>query len=126
MEKRVTWIEHKGVEVLRVNAAEASRTEQIGLLEDYGKAMKSRQPKSVRMLFVGGEIEFHPELITKGKAVFNELEDRVLRSATVGLSGVLKMAVKTYREAASLMGREMTDKAVPYDDENAALDWLIQ
>jgi hypothetical protein len=126
MDKRVTWIEHKGVEILRFNAAEASRNEQLTLLEDYAKALKSRPAQSVRLLFVGGEIEFHPELLTKGKAVFNELEDRILRSATIGLSGVLKMAVKTYREAASLMGREMADKAVPFDDEKSALDWLVQ
>jgi hypothetical protein len=126
MEKRVTWIEHKGKEILRFNAADAGRSEQLSLLEDYAKALKSRPPKSVRMLFVGGEIEFHPELITKGKSVFSELEDRILRSATIGLQGVLKMAVKTYREAANLMGRDMTDKAMPFDDEAQALDWLAQ
>lgn len=126
MEKRVTWIDHKGAEILRFNANEATRAEQLTLLEDYAKALKSRPAGSVRLLFVGGEIEFHPELITKGKATFNELEDRILRSATVGLSGVLKMAVKTYREAASLLGREMVDKAVPFDSEEQALDWLVQ
>jgi hypothetical protein len=126
MEKRVTWIDHKGSEILRFNAGGATRNEQLALLEDYAKALKSRPGASVRLLFIGGEIEFHPELITKGKSVFNELEDRILRSATVGLSGVLKMAVKTYREAASLLGREMVDKAVPFDSEEAAMDWLVQ
>lgn len=126
MEKRVTWFEHKGKEILRFNAKDAGRAEQLALLEDYAKALKSRPPKSVRLLFEGGEIDFHPELLTKGKAVFNELEDRIRRSAVIGMVGVLKMAVLGYREAGKMLGRDMEDKAKPFDSEAAALDWLVQ
>lgn len=126
MEKRVTWFEHKGKEILRFNAKDASRPEQLALLEDYARALKSRPAQSVRLLFEGGEIEFHPELLTKGKAVFNELEDRIKRSAVIGMVGVLKMAVLGYREMGSLMGRDMGDKARPFDSEAEALDWLVE
>lgn len=126
MEKRVIWIEHRGQEILRINAKDANRNEQVALLEDYAKALKSRPPKSVNMLFEGGELDFHPELFTRGKAVFNELEDRIRRSAVIGMVGVLKMAVQTYRDAASLMGRDMQDKARAFDDEAKAKDWLVE
>lgn len=126
MDKRVTWIEHQGKEILRFNAKDANRAEQVTLLEDYAKALKSRPKHSVRLLFEGGQIDFHPELITRGKSVFNELEDRIKRSAVIGMSGVLKMAVKGYREMAQMMGRNMDDKAKPFDSEAQALDWLVQ
>ncbi len=126
MEKRVTWIEHQGKEILHFNAKDAGRAEQLALLEDYARALKSRPAHSVLLLFEGGEIEFHPELLTKGKGVFNDLEDRIKRSAVVGMVGVLKMAVMGYREMASMMGRDMGEKARPFDDKAAALDWLAE
>jgi hypothetical protein len=126
MQQRVTWIEHQGKEILRFNAQGAGRPEQLAMLEDYAKALKGRAERSVRLLFQGGEIEFHPDVLTKGKAVFNDLEDRIQRSAVIGMTGVLKMSVQGYREAARLMGRDMDDKAKPFDSEAEALDWLVQ
>lgn len=125
MEKRVIWIEHQGQEILRINAKDANRSEQVALLEDYARALKSRPPRSVNLLFEGGELEFHPELFTKGKAVFNEMEGRIRRSAVIGMVGVLKMAVKTYREAANILGRDMQDKGRTFDTEEQARDWLV-
>lgn len=126
MEKRLTWTEHNGKEILRFNAKDSNRVEQLALLDDYARALKNRPPHSVLLLLEGGRIEFHPEVITRGKALFNELEDRIARSAVIGMEGVLKMAVQGYRQSARLMGRNMDDKAKPFDSEQAALDWLAK
>jgi hypothetical protein len=126
MQQRVIWIEHQGKEILRFNAQGADRPEQLAMLEDYAKALKGRPERSVLLLFEGGDIEFHPDVLTKGKAIFNELESRIQRSAVIGMTGVLKMAVQGYRESARLMGRDMDDKAKPFDNEAKALDWLVQ
>jgi hypothetical protein len=122
--KRLTWIEHQGKEVLCLDAQGADRDEQLALIEDYVKAVKGRPEGSVRLLIKGGEIHFHPEVMTRGKAAFNEHRDRIRRSAAVGMTGVLKMAVQGYREAGRIMGRDMDDKARPFDSEDEALAWL--
>lgn len=126
MDKRITWIDHKGKEILCLDADCADRAEQLTAIEDYVKAVKGRPEGSVRLLMKGHNIEFHPEVLTRGKAAFNEQRDRIKRSAAVGMSGMLKIAVQGYREAGRIMGRDMDDKGRPFDDEGKAMDWLAE
>jgi hypothetical protein len=126
MVKRLTWIEHEGKEILLLDAEGAGRDEQLAAIDDYVKAVKGRPAGSVLLLMKGSNIEFHPEVLTRAKAAFNDHRERVRKSAVVGMHGVLKMAVQGYREAGEIMGRDMQDKAKPFDKEEDALDWLTQ
>jgi hypothetical protein len=126
MSKRVQWIQYKGKRLFQVDIRSANRDEQLEALASYSALLKSEPDASVRLLVLAGEFDFHPDVITKAKAHLLDGQPKVLRSALVGVDGILKVAIEGFIAMARLLGMAMNqDRGRHFENEDEAKDWLI-
>jgi hypothetical protein len=126
MSRRVQWVQYKGKRLFQVDIRSASRDEQLEALAAYSALLKSEPDASVRVLVIAGEFDFHPDVITKAKAHLLDGQPKVLRSALVGVDGILRVAIEGFIAMARFLGMSMNqDRGRHFENEEEAKDWLI-
>lgn len=129
VDKRVYFKEHHGKQVLHIDLRGAQRDGQLAVLESCAAAVANLPENSARLLVLAEDgFDFYPEVATKARSVMAESMPKVMRSALLGLEGIVKVAFDTYYQGARLMGHEVDEHGRHFksDDLNAALDWLVQ
>lgn len=126
MSKRVQWVQHRGQRIFLVDIRSANRDEQLEALQAYSSHLKAEPDNSVRLLVLAGEFDFHPDVITKAKAHLLDGQPKVVRSALVGVDGILKIAIEGFITMARFLGMPMNqDRGRHFDNEEEAKEWLI-
>jgi hypothetical protein len=126
MTDRVGWIQYKGHRIFQVDVRSANREEQLVALARYSALLKTEPDASVRLLVLAGEFDFHPDVITKAKTHLLDGQPKVLRSALVGVDGILKIAIEGFVSMAQFLGMTMNqDRGRHFENEDEAKEWLI-
>ncbi len=126
MSRRVQWVQYKGKRLFLVDIRSASREAQLEALAAYSALLKSEPDASVRLLVLAGDFDFHPDVITKAKVHLLDGQPKVVRSALVGVDGILKVAIEGFIAMARFLGMTMNqDRGRHFENEEEAKDWLI-
>jgi hypothetical protein len=127
MTNRTQWIQHKGKRIFQVDARSAGHDEQLETLREYAKALSLEPDASVRLLVLAGDFDFHPDVVAKSKTFLLEGQPKVIRSALVGVDGILKIAIEGFITMARFLGMSMNqDRGRHFETEEEAKDWLVQ
>ena len=126
MSNRIQWIQHKGKRILQLDMRALSRDEQLALLSAYSTLVRQEPDLSVLLLVIAGEFEFHPDIVTKAKTHMLEGQPKIVRSALVGVEGILKVAFDGFFAMARLLGMAINpDRGRHFENVNEAKDWLV-
>jgi hypothetical protein len=125
---RLTWVDAQGHRILRVDLRGMDREGVLALSEAYGVLMRPQPLGSVRMFTLHGDMEFHPDALTRARSIMLEVGDRIERSALVGPEGMVKLGLERFYDTASLMGHDLRQRgrSFPEGDEPRALQWLTE
>lgn len=123
---QVQFIDHGGQQILVVDLRNSSREEHIGLIQEFNRLLTDKGPSSVRLLGItGGYPDFFPDIAGRWRAALLANKDKITRSAMVGFTGIFKVAVLSYMRLANLLGSPLgKERGVPFDTDEAALNWL--
>lgn len=114
-----TWIEHRGRRVLYDDFRDvADPREALELIRRAREMVAAEPPRSVRILTNVAGAHFDSAVIQAMKDFAAHNTPYVVASAVVGLSGLQRVA---YRAVTLLTRRNIP----AFDDETAALDWLV-
>jgi hypothetical protein len=120
------WIQHQGKRIFQIDVRSASRDEQLELLREYSKVLSQEPDGSVLLLVLAGDFDFHPDVVTKAKAHLLEGQPKVVRSALVGVDGILKVAIDGFIAMARFLGMSMNqDRGRHFETAEEAMDWLV-
>jgi hypothetical protein len=120
------WIQHQGKRIFQIDVRSASRDEQLELLREYSKVLSQEPDGSVLLLVLAGDFDFHPDVVTKAKAHLLEGQPKVVRSALVGVDGILKVAIDGFIAMARFLGMSMNqDRGRHFETAGEAMDWLV-
>jgi hypothetical protein len=121
------WIEHKGKRIFQLDVRSASRDEQLEMLREYSAVLSKEPDASVRLLVLAGHFDFHPDVVTKAKTYLLEGQPKIIRSALVGVDGILKVAIDGFIAMARFLGMSMNqDRGRHFESEEEAKDWLVR
>lgn len=117
----VTWLDYKGTRILYADYREcASVTDELAVLEEQGRQLRLRPVKSLLLSNFEG--------VSVGSGYMNEVKKRgaasasrfIARNAVLGVTGLKAILLEGYIAASG-----MRDRMRAFDNEQAALDWLV-
>lgn len=110
---------HKGRQIFEMDYSTCEDTEEMIAMLNEAKSMIIHLPgKVLRLVDVrnaNGTREFMDEAKKAGKAVFNSKTEK---AAILGISGIKKVLLMGYNNIS-------TNKLVPFDTKEEALDYLV-
>jgi hypothetical protein len=115
----VKFIEHKGIEILRIDLSHCEMEEIVPILNTAKKLISGRPLKSVLTLTNVSDARYTPALIRTMKEFVVHNKPFVGAGAVVGVEGILKVV---FEAVIKFSGRALHLAA----DEGTAKDWLVQ
>jgi hypothetical protein len=126
LNRRLQWIQHKGKRILQVDARNVGREEQAELGPAYAAAFEKEKEGSVLVLVVAEGFDFYSDLMIKHKRHLLSAQPKVRRSALVGVTGILKVALEGFYSMARLLGLNVSDeRGRHFKTVEEAKDWLV-
>ena len=117
MSSRVTFIRHKGVEILHIDWTKASPAEMLEAIRDAKQVIASRSHSSVRTLTTVHEARMDRTVTDSLKDYVAHNKPYVLAGAVVGLNDLKMIAFNFVNRVTGRSLRAM-------DSVEAAKDWL--
>jgi hypothetical protein len=123
---QVQFVDHGGRQILVVDLRNSDRQAHLGLIQEFNRLLEGKAPNSIRLLGITAAYpDFYPDIAGRWRAALLANKEKITRSAMVGFSGIFKVAALSYLRLASLLGSPLSkERGVPFDSEEAALNWL--
>lgn len=119
-QNRTRFVEHRGERVLLFDYQGIQDPGEALREIENSKAIVATQPRrSLRILTVVRNARYNGAVLQGMKELARHDEPYVIASAVVGLSGLLRVA---YAAVTTFSRRNIA----VFDDEHAALDWLVE
>ena len=119
MSERVTFIEHKGKEILYLNLSDCSSEVYIETIEHAKGVIRNKPENSLLVLtYMSNPENTQPEVFHNLRYFVKHNKPHVKASAIIGVNGVHKMLVDSLQQST---GRTFE----VFEDEEAAKDWLV-
>lgn len=113
------WIEYKGKKILYTVYSNQSKENMIEILKEQAEIVKS-QPDKVLILDDFRDSYGSDEFLNLAKELGNTiLNQKALKNAALGITGVKKILLKTYNLFTS-------NKVEPFDSKEEALEYLVK
>ena len=126
--KRIQAIQHQGHPVISVDSSHCGRDEREAVLKDYIGLLQGLAPgeKILSLLNFEGS-DYDARLAGQWRSELALFNDRVRRSAVIGLSPLALVSIQGFRNSGELMGSPMSaEHAMVFNDRESALNWLVQ
>jgi hypothetical protein len=114
----VNWITYNNKRILRVDYRGLTHEEMIKQLEFESELILS-ETKPVLYLGIFTDVDANGDFLRRANELGKRTERRTQKSAILGITGIKKIALKTYKV---ITGADMT----PFDNEQDALEYLTR
>lgn len=126
-ENRLKDVNIRNENILRLEINEANHEEMVVLREKLFEKLRASHENSVKLMIIARGYTYSPAEAKIWKANLELINEKVKKSAIVGLSPLAQMVMKGVRAYARLMGIEKKSmQAQLFDTEESALDYLSQ
>jgi hypothetical protein len=120
MSERVTFIEHKGKEILYLNLSDCSSEVYLETIEQAKGIIRNKPENSLLVLtYMSNSENTQPEVFHNLRYFVKNNKPHVKASAIIGVNGVHKMLVESLQQST---GRVFGI----FEDEEEAKDWLVK
>jgi len=114
---RVSFINHKGKQILHINMAECKAEETMAVIKTARGIIGKQAPGSVLTLTNATNTRFNDEVNAALKEYVQHNKQFVKAAAVVGVTGLRQIV---YNAAMRFSGRTI----IAFDDAQQAMDWL--
>lgn len=126
LSRRLAFEEHKGRRILRMDNSSNSKDEAYAIFDKFD-ALIRQQPLGSALVLCDFENCYHDvTILGQWKRASPEHEAFIKKTACVGVAGSFRIAMAAYRFFARLRGVKIDTIMRDFDDEAAAMEWLIE
>ena len=119
MRERVKFITHRGIDILFIDLSHATPDEFLATMNEGRKIIAAQPRESLRTLTNAAGVRFRKELSPAIREFLVHNKPFVRAGAVVGLVALKTILFNFINRAA---GRSLR----AFDDQSAAMDWLVQ
>ena len=118
LSKRLTWIERNGVSILREDFSHLDEASALDLMGQLKGVILTAPSSDILELIILDGLRISTKMLNFATKLSEEVDHKVHRTAVVGLTGIKLLIMKGYNRFAR-------SPMVPFEDEAAAIAWLL-
>ncbi len=115
---RISWVTHKGKEILVLNFSELADGECLKQIDKVENYIQSTTQKEILKLSIMTDSCLNDEIMLRIESLNQKYDSLVEKEAVVGISGIKKVFL---RAAGAVSSKDLK----PFDEVDDAIDWLV-